>query len=289
LGTYLLGVVRIFAALLSVCSLAAADPTAQEIMKRVAANQTRAEEMRTAFVYEQRVRVRLIRGGGAVAREEVRDYVVTPTAKGSTRELKHFEGRYRNDKTREMISYDKPGYEKKEVDIDANVAESLGEEFGSDRKARDGLDRDMFSFSHGKRERYRFGLEGTEEYRGRTVYRIQFEPHQKKQKGMDDWGRWKGEILVDRDEYEPVVLTAQLDSKLPLWIRTVFGTNISQVGYKVSYEKFADRVWFPVTFGTELKVKALFFYKRTISVGLVSSGFQRAEVESSVEFEGLSQ
>ncbi len=50
------------------------------------------------------------------------------------------------------------------------------------------------------------------------------------------------------------------------------------------YEEFADGVWFPVTYGGEFKIKALFIYKRTIALSMVNTGFQRTEVTGSVEF-----
>jgi len=55
--------------------------TAEVIMAKVAANQDRAQQMRSAFVYRQNMLIRFKRGNGKLAREEEREYVVTPTEK----------------------------------------------------------------------------------------------------------------------------------------------------------------------------------------------------------------
>jgi hypothetical protein len=43
--------------------------------------------------------------------------------------------------------------------------------------------------------------------------------------------------------------------------------------------------WFPVTYGSEFEVKALFFYKRRIGICLANSGFQRSRVAARVTFD----
>src|ERR1700722_11366238 len=64
-----------------------APPSADEIMQRVAENQGRALAARSEYVYDMNVFVRLKRANGKLAREESRDYVVTPGEKGAKREL----------------------------------------------------------------------------------------------------------------------------------------------------------------------------------------------------------
>lgn len=56
--------------------------TAESVMARVAENQDRAEQMRTAFVYLQNVLVRMQRYNGKLTREEYSEFTVTPTAQG---------------------------------------------------------------------------------------------------------------------------------------------------------------------------------------------------------------
>jgi hypothetical protein len=62
------------------------------------------------------------------------------------------------------------------------------------------------------------------------------------------------------------------------------GTNLHGAGFSVRYQKFDDGVWFPVSYGTEFRVRALFFYNRSIVVSLENAGFQRARVSSRIEF-----
>ncbi len=64
-------------------------------MQRVAENQERALAARAAYVYDMNVFVRLKRANGKLAREESRDYVVTPGEKGAKRELLKVEGHIR--------------------------------------------------------------------------------------------------------------------------------------------------------------------------------------------------
>ena len=50
------------------------------------------------------------------------------------------------------------------------------------------------------------------------------------------------------------------------------------------YQKFDDGLWFPASYGTEFRLRALFFYNRSIVVSLENTGFQRALVSSRIEF-----
>ena len=87
---------------------AAFAQTAESIMAKVAENQDRAQAARAEFVYKQKMMIRLKRGNGKLAREEEREYTVTPTEKGIKKELTLFVGKYEN-KGR-VTEYDKPGF-----------------------------------------------------------------------------------------------------------------------------------------------------------------------------------
>src|SRR5215831_20499923 len=65
-----------------------------EIMARVAANQDRAEQLRSEYVYQQHIHVAARRTNGRLAREETADYQVTPMPNGQNKELKGITGRY---------------------------------------------------------------------------------------------------------------------------------------------------------------------------------------------------
>jgi hypothetical protein len=258
--------------------------TAEGIMLRVALNQDRDQAMRSAFVYKQNVMVRLQRSNGKLAREEYGEFTVAPTPKGVTREQTLFRGKYVAHG--KEISFDQPGLEHKAVDIDADFAKSLMEDFGNDKESRDGVDHDCFPLTSKEQRKYKFHLEGSEDYRGTPVYRITFQP--KKKPSMydgDDNGQWVGEVLVDRDEFQPVLVTSHLAFNIPAWVKVIFGTNVQQLGFKVTYKKFDEGLWFPVTYGGEFKLKAVFFYSRRIGMSLQNSDFHRAVVNSKVSFD----
>jgi hypothetical protein len=272
--------------LLFLLCLASFGQTADEIMAKVAENQTRGQEARSAWVYRQDVLVRLLRGGGKLAREEDRQYTVTPGPGGLERELTSFTGKYVDHGKEIPIST--PGQEHKGFDIDAGIAKGLGESFGGDHKSRDGVNHDLFPLTEEKQKAYSFELKGSETWRGRDVFRITFEPLRAKDRDEDDEDGsqiWAGEALIDKTDFAPVLITTHKARGVPVLVRTLLGTNIQQLGFKVTYRKFDDGVWFPVTYSGEFRLRALFLYGRTISMGVVNSDFRHADVESEVRFE----
>ena len=74
------------------------------------------------------------------------------------------------------------------------------------------------------------------------------------------------ERLMNR--VRPLGIDSQLAFKIPWGIRVFLGTNLSQTGFSVNYQRVAENVWFPVTYGTEFRVSVLFRYKRTITLFL---------------------
>jgi hypothetical protein len=63
------------------------------------------------------------------------------------------------------------------------------------------------------------------------------------------------------------------------------GTHLKQIGFAITYKRVAENVWFPATYGTEFQINALFLYKRTITMNLESSGFQKTDATSTVEYD----
>ncbi|HVW09690.1 MAG TPA: hypothetical protein VHC90_13970 [Bryobacteraceae bacterium] len=261
--------------------LPASAQTAGEIMFRVAENQTRSEAARSAWVYRQDVLVRLLRSGGKLAREEDRQYIVTPSADGFDRDMVRFAGKY-SDRGQEF-AVSKPGEEHREIDLDASIAEALGDSIGGDNDARDGVSYDFFPLSAEKQKHYVFKLKGTEIWRGRNVFRITFEPL--KNKDEDGGPIWAGEVLIDKTDFAPVLITTHQSRGVPLAVKTLLGTNLRQLGFKITYQKFDNSVWFPASYSGEFKLRALFLYSRTISMGLVNSDFRHADVDSKIQFE----
>jgi hypothetical protein len=267
------------------CYAAKQPEQADLIMARVALNQDRAQQMRSAFVYHQNMLIRFQRSNHKLAREEQREYVVTPTEKGFTKALTHFAGKY--DKGGKFFEYNEPGYEYKGVDIDGELAKSLADDLTNNKDARDGITKDLFALTANRQRGFAFKLEGKENYRGREVYRITFKPRKPSLFDCDDDGEsscWAGEALIDPIEYQPVLVTSWLAKSIPMAVQVLLGTNIKHLGFKVAYQKFDEGLWFPVTYGGEFYVRGLFFYKRTIALSVVNSGFRKSDVTSVVSY-----
>jgi hypothetical protein len=253
--------------------------TAQEIMAKIAENQDRAEAARASYVYQQEIRVRLIRTNGKLGREEDREYTVTPGPNGVERELAHFSGKYGVDGREYPIS--EPGQHYRDKDIDANIAKNLADGFGGDKETRDGINEDLFPLTARKQGKYKFTLAGEDTWHGRKVFRILFEPA--RENGKIDLV-WAGEVLVDEADFCPALITTHMAKGIPLAVKMFLGTDVRQLGFKLTYEKIGDNLWFPVSYGGEFKLRVVFGYARTISLGLTNSTFRKADVSSAVTF-----
>src|ERR1035438_3724524 len=84
--------IAIFAALAA--AAAAQTPDVGTIMDRVGRNQAQAVAQRQEFIFHQKQLLRLVRGNGKLAREENREYEVSPKDKGVQKELLRLEGKY---------------------------------------------------------------------------------------------------------------------------------------------------------------------------------------------------
>jgi hypothetical protein len=255
--------------------------TADSIMTRVAENQDRAQKMRSAYLYHQNVLIRMNHTNGKLAHEEMADFTVMPAEHGIKRERTAFLGKYVEHG--KVIEYHEPGQhgDHIHVQIDGSVCDSLADDFANDKDTKDGIDKDLFPLTAEQQKHYTFTLNGTEDYRGTTVYRILFEP---KKGDETDNGPWEGEALIDQKEFQPVLVTTHLSFKMPMAVRVVLGTNIQHVGFKVTYKRFDDNVWFPVTYGGEFRVRALFFWARVVGISMQNSDFHKTEVSSKVDF-----
>ncbi len=79
-------------------------------------------------------------------------------------------------------------------------------------------------------------------------------------------------------EGKPVPEPDSLDGDLV----TLLGTDLPGIGFNVEYRRFDEGVWFPVSFGTEFRLRAVFFINRDVSVSLENSSFEHARVESKI-------
>jgi len=244
----------------------------QEIMARVAANQDRSQKARAEYVYQQRIRVATHRTNGRLAREETTDYLVTPTPDGTKKELKHIDGRYWH-KGQYLEFHSEPAPEPDSLDGD--LVHDFRDDLSND-KSKDGLGRDLFPLTSEEQKKYLFELVGEQEVQGRKAYRVTFRPADK------DELTWAGEALIDAAEFEPVRVYTKLSRKIPLFVRTLLGTDLPGLGFNVEYRRFDENIWFPVTFGTEFRLRAVFFINRDITVSLENSAFQRANVQSKI-------
>jgi hypothetical protein len=228
------------------CALAqgpAPVPEIGEIMSRVASNQAKSQDQRKEWIYTQKQVLRMVRGNGKVAREERREYAITPKKGHIRKQLVNFEGKYESHG--KYTSYDRPGYEYKSVDIDGDIINDISEDLTDDKGSRDGLALDLFPLTGKEQKKYDFKLKGVETYRERPVFRVSFKPKPHPSEGEE--GSWKGDALIDAEEYQPVLVTTSLAFNIPMAVKILLGTNIKGLGFSVAYQKFADGVWFPVS------------------------------------------
>jgi hypothetical protein len=249
---------------------------AEAIMLKVAGNQDRAEKLRNEYVYEQHIRVVTRRTNGRLAREEITDYLVAPTSDGNKKEMKHIDGRYWHQ--HRYVDFRGEPVPDKDT-LDGAIVESFRDDL-LNSKSKDGLETDLFPLTSEHQQKYAFELLGEQTAHGRRVYRIGFRPKDKKDI------TWAGEALIDCQEFQPMRVFTKLSRRIPFVVRTMLGTDVPGLGFNVEYRRFGDGVWFPVSFGTEFRLRAVFFINRDIIVSLENSGFRRASVESAIDYAG---
>lgn len=260
-----------------------APPPLEEILARVADNQERAVEARRTIVYQQRALVRLLRTNGKLAREERRVYLVTPLPAGSEKTLERFEGRY--ERHGRLLPYDAPGFRYRDLDLDGELIEGLTEDLIHGRNGRDGIAADLFPLTRREQRGYRFRFEGCKTVALRPAYHLLFQP--RKPSGGDS-KPWAGEVYVDPEEFQPLLVSTKLAVKVPAAVRILFGISIRQLGFHVTFARVGGGLWFPSAYGTEFGLRVLFGYKRDITINVVNSDFRRTAAESTLTFpEGL--
>lgn len=243
-------------------------------MERVAVNQDKAEQQRADYIYQQRIRVATRRPNGKLLRQETTVYSVTPTTSGTEKQVKSLDGRYW--RKGEYIDYE--GEPRPESDsIDGDLVEDMRDDCANEH-SKDGLGRDLFPLTSDQQKNYWFKLLGERTAAGRQAYRIGFGPRD------HDEITWAGEALIDKEEFQPITVFTKLSRRIPFLVRTMLGTDLPGLGFNVEYRRFDDGVWFPVSFGTEFRLRAVFFINREITISLENSGFRRAQVDSSIQY-----
>jgi hypothetical protein len=164
-------------------STLAQQPTADDIMARVALNQDRSESERARYIYVQHTRT-ASRKGKTVMCEEITDYRVTPSDTGSSRQLLKLDGRLLQ--KHEYITYNTLSPKKEPVSdhedsldgIDRDLVENMRTNL-TDDKSKDGIGAHLFPLTSKNQLDYQFHLLGREQRNGRKVFHLNFSPRDK--------------------------------------------------------------------------------------------------------------
>ena len=244
-------------------------------MERVAANQDRAEELRKQYVYKQHIHVMSRKTNGKLMREEKADYDVFPRERDSNKKLTQLLGKY----------WDKGSYREYRDEanadcdsLDGDLVSDLRNDLANEKESKDGLAANLFPLTSKEQKQYRFERLPEQKVNGRNAYHIAFKP-----KDRSDIV-WSGEAFIDAEDFQPVTVFTKLSRKVPLLVRAALGTDLPGLGFSVTYKRQPDGIWFPVSFGTEFRLKALFFINRDISVSLLNSDFERTHVQSKIQY-----
>ena len=247
----------------------------EQILAKVALNQSSAQQARALYLYTQRLHVRFRKHNGALVREEAREYRIAPAPNGINKSLIDLHGRYARGS--EFFAYDKPDFQYKGIDVDGMLANSFADDFTNDKESKDGIGSDLFPLTAKEQAKYIFTMRAKEQYKGRDVYRIAFRPRPHKD------GDWAGEAIIDAEDCQPLAVHTKLAYGVPVAVKALLGSNVHGLGFSITYRK-VDDVWFPETYGGEFSLRVLFGYRRNISIDMVNSDFVRARVDSTIEF-----
>jgi hypothetical protein len=250
-------------------------PTADEIMRRVAANQDELQSGRNLFVYDQKIKVVSRRGNGKVVCRQDSEYVVTPKEKTSEHKLVSTHGEFwRKD---HFVDFDHD-LNDDERTMDAGIVKSIRDEF-TQTDSKDGIEGNLFPLTTEEQKDLQFELAGTRTVEGRLAYLINFRP-----KDKHDFG-WAGEATIDAEEFQPFTVYTKLSRKLPFAVRTLLGTDVPGLGFTTRYTRVAKDIWFPSSFGTEFRIDAVYFFHRTLTVDLQNRDFRRTSTDSDIRYE----
>jgi hypothetical protein len=247
-------------------------PTADTIMARVATNQDSSEKLRSQYIYQQHIKIITRKTSGKVLREETADYHVIPKPDHTERTLEQLTGRYWHNGKYENFS----GEPVPEPDsTDGDLIHEFREDLTND-ESKYGLAKDLFPFTSEEQKNYKFRLLGQEPFENRQSYHIAFTPID------DDDVDWAGEAYVDALEFQPIYVFTKLSRRMPFGVRTFLGTDLPGIGFAVHYHRQDDGVWFPISLGSEFRIRALFFFNRTMTVSLENKAFEHTHVESKI-------
>src|SRR3954470_12775686 len=172
--------------LLSACASAEAPLTASEIMGRVAANQDKAVELRSHYVYKQHIHSASRKTNGKLMREETQDLDMFPSAAGTEKKLQSLTGRYwHKGKYDDFSGLPIPD----DGSLDATFTHDM---LHNDDRSKDAMMSHLFPLTSERQKDYDFELLGQEKFQKQQVYRIRFRPKNKKE--FD----WTGEAYINQ-------------------------------------------------------------------------------------------
>lgn len=288
-----------------------APPSAAEIMAKVAANQDLSQAERAHYVYVQHTKM-ASRRGKTVMCDEITDYRVTPSDKGSHEELLMLDGRqwvHRQYERYTALLDEKKSSDQKD---NSNKNNSAPKDESGD-KSRIEIEKDHSSDGNGHNditieiggdsvdrqivEHMRQNLLHDDSKDGLTSHLFPLTTDDQKDYAFQMIGRermngrdvfhivfrpkdkndyaWKGDAYIDTTAYQPVLVTTGLSRRIPFAVRTFLGTNLPGVGFTVTYASQPDGVWFPSTFSTEFKIEVLFFFRREIILDAQNREFEK--------------
>jgi hypothetical protein len=246
--------------------------TAEAIMARVATNQDSSEKLRSQYIYHQHVQVISKKPGGKVLREETADYQVVPKPDHTERRLEQLTGRYWHKGKYQAFS----GEPVPEADsTDGELVHDFREDV-TNEESKDGLAHDLFPLTSEEQENYKFRLIDHDPFEGRPAYHVAFTPKD------DEDTDWAGEAYIDGQEFQPIYVFTKLSRPLPFGVRKFLGTDLPGLGFAVHYRRQDDGVWFPASLGSEFRIRALFFFNRTMTVSLENKAFERTHVQTKI-------
>ncbi len=262
--------------LIAVSTGMAQTPAIVDIMARVAANQAKSVEARKQFVYRQQELMAMHQSNGKVTCEKRREYSVTPVPNGIERKL-----------VSPPDSESEAGHCQLTFNVRTDTHFAAGFGSGSEGETfslslgitKDGVPRALFPFTADEQMLYRYKLAGVETRGGRRAYRITFRPNKNKD-AEGNQGNCKGQALIDAEDYQPIQVDVDLSAGIPL------AASVHTKGFIVTYQRLAEGLWFPSSFGGEFSVRALLFFKENVSVKVANLDFRHTAVNSTMTFSG---
>jgi len=246
--------------------------TADAIMARVATNQDSSERLRRQYIYHQHVQVISKKPSGKILREETADYHIVPKSDRTERTLEQITGRYWHKGKYEAFSGEPvPNPESTDGELVHDFRDDV-----TDEKSKDGLAHDLFPLTTDEQKDYKFRLIDHELFEERQAYHIAFTPKD------DEDTDWAGEAYIDALEFQPIYVFTKLAQPLPFGVRKFLGTDLPGIGFAVHYRRQDDGVWFPASLGSEFRIRALFFFNRTMTVSLENRDFEHTHVQSKI-------